>query len=275
LTAAALRTFLRRAEAMSISGAEGHWALIPPALAKRLRSRVLRVGDGLLTMLAGSDALQMNRVIGLGHRGRAHEPILDEIISIFRSARVRLFGVLLSPGPQAEAIERWLRKRGFRRDGGHAMLVRDCARPVPSVSTELRVERALRSDAPAMVRIIQQTFGIPESRRAWSLAGATSARYEPYLAYRGRTPVAVASLRIEDDLAWLGGAGTLTRWRRHGAQSALIAARLRRAARAGCRWAWVETAIPEPRRPGGSRRNLLRMGFEEVCEKPQWVWTRR
>lgn len=275
MTPAALRVLLRRAEAMSISGAEGHWALIPPALAKRLRPRVLRVGDGLLTMLARSEALRMNRVIGLGHRGGAREPIVDEIIAIFRAERVRRFGVLLGPGPQAKAIEGWLKKRGFRPNGGHAMLFRDCETPVPSAPTNLRIERALRSDASLLLGIHEQTFGIPESRRAWSLASAVSPRYEHYLAYHGRTAVAAASLRIEGDLAWLGGAGTLARWRRHGAQSALIAARLRRAARAGCRWAWVETALFEPGRPGGSRRNLLRMGFEDVCEKPQWVWSAR
>ncbi len=107
----------------------------------------------------------------------------------------------------------------------------------------------------------------------WSALPAPG--YEHYLALEGTTPVAVGALRIERDLAWLGGAATLTPWRRRGAHGALIAARLRRAARRGCRWAWVETAAPVPGRPAGSWRNLLRHGFEEVCLKPIFLWRER
>ena len=260
---------------MSVAGTERHWALIPADLAKKLKPRVLRIGDGLVTLLANSDSLRMNRVIGLGHRGRASEAMIDEIIVCFRAARIRRFSVLMSPGPQAKAIAVWLDARGFQRDGGHSMLARACDEPVPSAKTDLRVLRARRSDAATMVAIQQKSFGIPRSRRAWSLAAAVSPAYDHYLAYEGRKPVAVASMRVEDGLAWLGGAATLTSWRGRGAQSGLIAVRLRRAARAGCRWAWVETAMLEPHRPSVSRRNLLRMGFEEVAVKPSWIWAPR
>jgi GNAT superfamily N-acetyltransferase len=78
-------------------------------------------------------------------------------------------------------------------------------------------------------------------------------------------------LRVEDGLAWLGGGAVRTPWRRRGIHQALILARLRRAARQGCRWAWVETAEPHTGRPDGSRRNLLRLGFEEIGTEPSYV----
>jgi hypothetical protein len=71
----------------------------------------------------------------------------------------------------------------------------------------------------------------------WSLAAAGAPHNQNFVAYAGRTAVAVGTLVVADGLAWLGGASTRTRWRRRGAQSALIAARLRKAARSGCRWA--------------------------------------
>lgn len=270
-----LRAFLRRAEAMAITGTEGHWALMPPELARKLRPRVTRIADAQLTLLETSDSLRLNRVIGLGHRGRASAGAIDEIIAFYRAARLRRFSMLLSPGPQLEQIEGWLRARRFRRAAGQALLVRDARLPVPEVETSLRVARARRQDGPAIVSILERCFGIPASRRAWTRAAAAAPRHEHFLAWDGARSVGVAGLRIQSDLAWLGGAATLTRWRRRGGQRALIAARLRRAQRAGCRWAWVETAIRRPGRPGVSRRNLLAMGFEEVCEKPSWVWTRR
>jgi hypothetical protein len=70
MTSATLRKFLRRVESMSISGTEGHWALIPPQLAKKLRPRVAHIADAYVTLLATSDSLRMNRVIGLGSLGQ-------------------------------------------------------------------------------------------------------------------------------------------------------------------------------------------------------------
>ena len=259
---------------MSISGAEGHWALIPAALAEKIRPRVARIADGYATVLGSSDSLRMNRVIGLGHRGEATEQTIDEIIAFFRAAKVKRFSILLCPGPQFDEITWWLMARGFRPGAGHALLARDARSPVPRASTTLRIARAHRQDGPAMVAILERCFGMPASRRAWSLASAIAPRYEPFLAWDDAKPVAVGTLRVDKELGWLGGAATLTRWRRRGAQRALIAARLRSAARAECRWAWVETAVQRPGRPGGSRRNLLAMGFEEVCVKPIWVFAR-
>ena len=271
MTPAALIRLQRQAEAMNIAATRENWALMPSDLARRLKPRFTDVGDGLLTLAAGSDALRMNRVIGLGHRGKAEESMIDEITSIYRGAGLRRFGVMVSPGPQAEHITRWLRERRFRPRGGLAMLARDAQAAIRVPESDVRVRRATRAMTPILVSIQERCFALPASRRAWTIAAATAPSYERYLAYVGATAVAVASLRIEGDMAWLGGAGTLTRWRRRGAQSALIAARLRRAARAGCRWAWVETAAPAPGRPAISRRNLLRLGFEDVCAKPLYV----
>ena len=256
---------------MNIAATREHWALMPHELARRLKARVTDVGDGLLTLAAGSDALRMNRVIGLGHRGKAEESMIDEITSIYRAAGLGRFGVMVGPGPQAERITGWLLARNFRPRGGLAMLARDARLAFRIPKSDVRVKRATRAMVPALVSIQERCFALPASRRAWTVASATIPTYERYLAYIGATAVAVAALRIEGDVAWLGGAGTLTSWRRRGAQSVLIAARLRRAARAGCRWAWVETAAPAPGRPAISRRNLLRLGFEDVCAKPLFV----
>jgi hypothetical protein len=266
---------MRRIEAMAIRGTERFWTRIPPALAKRLRPRVARVGDALLTLAAGSDALRMNRVIGFGHQGLARESMVDEIIACYRAARLRRFSLMMSAGPGTDRITAWLLARGFQRRGGHMLLVRDAREALPRVRSAVRVARAKRADADTIIAIHQRCFALPYSRREWSRAALEDSGLEQYLAWVGATPVAVGALRIDSDLAWLGGGATLTRWRRHGAHGALIAARLRRAARRDCRWVWVETAMPAPGRPDGSRRNLLRAGFVETCLKPIFVWSER
>jgi len=263
---------MRRIEAMNVSGAERHWALIPPDLGRRVRPRVARVGDGLLTLMEKSDSLRMNRVVGLGHRGEARESMIDALVATYRDAGLGRFAVMLAPGPQRAEIARWLRKRGFTRRGGHTVLLRDCRQPVPPLTTTVRVVRARRAERAAVVAIHAATFRPPPSRMGWEMAAASAPGYEHYLAFVGATPIAVGSLRLEGRIAWLGGGATRTCWRRLGAHAALIAARLRRAARRGCIWAWAETALPVPGRPQGSFRNLLRLGFRRVAERPAFVW---
>jgi GNAT superfamily N-acetyltransferase len=122
-----------------------------------------------------------------------------------------------------------------------------------------------------MLGVLSASFPGPGSRRGWALAAATAPDYESFVARIGDRIVGVGSLSARGGVAWIGGGATLARWRGRGVHSALIAARLRRAARLGCRWAWAETAAPEPGRPQGSRRNLLRLGFEEACVKRQYI----
>ena len=266
---------LRRIEAMGVRATERFWGLMPPDVAKRLRPRTARLGDAFLTLAAASDALRMNRVIGLGHEGLAREAMIDQIIAFYRAAKLRRFSVMVSPGPQAARISRWLLARGLTRRGGHCLLVREGRLAVPPVRSEVRVVRAKRDHAEAILAIHERCFALPASRRNWSLAGLASPHHEQYLALVGSTPVAVGALQVDRGLAWIGGGATLTRWRGRGAHAALIAERLRRAARRGCRWVWAETAMPVPGRPAGSHRNLLRLGFEEVCVKPIFVWHER
>jgi hypothetical protein len=263
---------LRRIQVMTVSGTERHWALIPPATAKRLRPRVDHVADALLTMMARSDALRLNRVTALGHRGEASAAAIDTIIERYREAKIRRFSLLLGPGPQAERIRDWLEARGFRRHQGYVLLVRDARIPVPKVETDLSVRRTGRAEAARAVDVLAEAFAMGSGHREWAIASNGSTHYEHYMAFAGRTAVAVGAMRIDGDLAWLGGAATRTRWRGRGAQSAIIAARLRRAQRAGCAWAWSETAEPVRGRPDGSRRNLVRFGFEPACVEPVYVW---
>ncbi|HKQ59148.1 MAG TPA: hypothetical protein VJY35_14905, partial [Candidatus Eisenbacteria bacterium] len=110
-SAASRARLLRRIEIMAVCDTLRHWSIVPPELAKRLRPRVARVGDALLTLSAASDSLRMNRVIGLDSRGLAREPMIDEIIAFYRAARVARFSLLLGPAPGAGTIAGWLARR--------------------------------------------------------------------------------------------------------------------------------------------------------------------
>ncbi len=74
---------------------------------------------------------------------------------------------------------------------------------------------------------------------------------------------------------YLGPAVTLESHRGRGAQSALIARRLREAAALGVDLVTVETAAETDERPVvQSYRNLRRLGFEEAYRRPNYLRVR-
>ncbi len=267
---------LARFEAAVVRGRARHWASIPSALVARLRPRTALIADGLATCLGASEALRMNRTVGLGSRGRATAAAVDEIVDFYRAARCHAYSVEVAPGPQHDAIALWLRDRGFHPATGLAMLSRPLGPAIARQPGSWRVRRARRSEIETVMELFGHVFPVAASVRPWSLASAAS-RGEHYLAWpvlggAGEVPpVAVATLVVDGPIAWLRGGATLTPWRRRGGQTALIAARLRRGARLGCTRAWSETAWPVPGQPDGSRRNLLRLGFEVVGQKSIFV----
>jgi GNAT superfamily N-acetyltransferase len=86
-----------------------------------------------------------------------------------------------------------------------------------------------------------------------------------FLAELDGEPVASASLFLGDGVALLAGASTIPKARNHGAQTALLAARLDYAADHGCALAMMAT---EPGSP--SQRNGERQGFRIAYTRMKW-----
>ncbi len=98
--------------------------------------------------------------------------------------------------------------------------------------------------------------------------GRISAQCEgghPFIADLDGEPVATGLLLIHGDVAILAGASTLPRARRRGAQGALLDARLRYAANAGCTLAMI-VALPGSQ----SQRNAQKNGFEIAYTRVKW-----
>ncbi len=79
------------------------------------------------------------------------------------------------------------------------------------------------------------------------------------------TPVATAILRCHDGVALFGGASTVPEARRHGAQQALLHARVELAVREGCDLAMI---CAEP--GSASQRNAERHGFRIAYTRTKW-----
>lgn len=124
-----------------------------------------------------------------------------------------------------------------------------------------RVERADPAHADVWAFTVAQGFadGHPvtpellEVMKLFALAPET----EFYLAYLDGKVAGGATLALRDGIAGLFGASTLPAFRNRGVQTALLAARVRRAAEAGC-----EMAVSLAQPGSASQRNIVRQGFQ-------------
>jgi GNAT superfamily N-acetyltransferase len=97
--------------------------------------------------------------------------------------------------------------------------------------------------------------------------------FHPFAAWDGDEIVATANLFIHGEIGSLNTAATLPSHRNRGAQSALIAARAKEAANAGCRWLCAETGRPADGEINPSLNNLASAGLRPLYYRQNWTWT--
>jgi GNAT superfamily N-acetyltransferase len=93
------------------------------------------------------------------------------------------------------------------------------------------------------------------------------------MAFDSDLPVATGAMYVDGAYAWIDFAATLAEYRGRGAQTSLLAQRVRDAAKLGCQWLVVETAQELPDKPAPSYRNMVRHGFVEAYVRPNYLWT--
>jgi hypothetical protein len=119
---------------------------------------------------------------------------------------------------------------------------------------------------------VNTTFGFPELANAWVASLVGKPGWHHYMAFDGDEPAAAAALFVHEGIGWCGFAATDTRFRKRGAQSALIARRINDACELGCQWLTTETAEDTPEKPNPSYHNMCRMGFETAYLRPNYIW---
>ena len=214
------------------------------------------------------DSPMLNRVVGLGAERPATEADVDRALAVMGTGLA--FYVAVNPGARPPELLEWLYARGLRPGWGW-MAFRRGVRDAPPVQTSLRFIEANGGLAAArFARIVRMSYGLPEAIEP-AIARAPRGGWQCWLALDDDEPVAAAALYAADGVAYLGLAGTLPEHRGKGAQSALLAVRIRRAAELGCHLVLTETGERSHDRPSNSYRNILRAGFEETAVTANWL----
>jgi GNAT superfamily N-acetyltransferase len=210
----------------------------------------------------------LNRVVGLGVESAATEADVDEALAAMGTGVT--FYVAVAPGARPVELPEWLRARGLEPGWGWMVFRRD-VKPPASAATNLGVvEVATVEHAEAFGHVVRASYELPETIEP-RLARMRAAGWQCWVAFDGDEPAGAGALFAAEGVAYLGFAGTLPEHRGKGAQSALLAARIRRAAELGCDLVITETGERSGDRPSNSYRNILRAGFTEDAVTANWL----
>ncbi len=208
----------------------------------------------------------LSRAAGLGMTLPVRSADLDRV-EAFYAERGGPAQVDLCPLADRSLLE-GLSERGYRIAEFNTVLVRPLppGEELPEPPPDVEVAPAHDADEELWSRTVAAGFasdegGIEElarvARPLFRMASAV-----PFLARVGGEPAGGGVLTLRDGLAALFGTSTVPGRRRMGVQTALLAARLRRAAEAGADLA-VCYALPG----SGSQRNVERLGFRVAYTK--------
>ena len=260
----------RRFELLEMSVWSGIQGMTTPEFREHFGISVLHDRTGLRLRAHRTRDLSLNRVYGLG----IHAPLtgqgLDALIEEYRRADVSRFMVSWAPVCRPHDAARWFQERGFRRIPSVVRLARRTGVTLHS-PCDLVVVEATLADARRFGELAARCNELPLEYAPGLSSTIGHPGWRHYFVLDGQRPIAAAALYVEGDVAWAGLGGTLPGDRRRGAQSALLARRVRDAHDAGARWITSWTTAELSGRPNQSLRNMKRLGFEVRYESENHV----
>jgi GNAT superfamily N-acetyltransferase len=205
----------------------------------------------------------ITQAVGLGLSGAVSEEEFDKLEAFYKG-RHEPVRVEMCPLADGSLIEQF-GKHGYRVTEFANVMVRpvrgnDSANNVPAFAPGIAIERAGREQIDLWTLTVAQGFSenapVPQELFEVMKMFAQTPGAECYLARVDGKVAGGGTLAVRDGVAGLFGASTLPDFRKRGVQTALLHARLARAAEAGCELAAC-IALPG----SVSQRNITRQGF--------------
>jgi GNAT superfamily N-acetyltransferase len=212
-----------------------------------------------------------NRAIGLGVDAPATDEVIDAVIARFTAAGIKDYWLHVNPAAEPNLAER-LAARGFTQPPRRswAKFLREPAVAAPRAS-RFAIRVAEPRDASAVAECVCGAFGMPSAVAPWFAALVGRGGWRVLVAEAEGKIVASGSLFIDGKTGWLGIGATLAEHRKRGAQSALLAARVDLASRAGCTLLATETGESIEGEPNPSFGNIRKAGFVQVCSRANYA----
>ncbi|MFG1992309.1 GNAT family N-acetyltransferase [Actinoplanes sp. NPDC048988] len=237
---------------------------MPAAARDRLGVAAARIGGGVVLAMRHDPASYWSKALGFGVTEPFTPAVLDEVLDFYRTHRVRQAVLQLIPS----VLPAGFAGRGLEKTSTWVKLGGDPA-AIADTPTDLRIAAVTPETAEEWAGAVLDTFGMPGGDLTTMLAStAGRAGWRPFGAWDGDQVVAGGNVYLNGDGAGLNAAATRPTHRGRGAQSALIAARARAAAEAGCGRLFAETWRGEGNQ---SLSNMVSAGLVPLYERENWT----
>jgi GNAT superfamily N-acetyltransferase len=240
----------------------------------------LRIGGGIALSMRNDVTNYWSKTLALGFTEPITASLIGQACDFYREQGTPLSTFPLAPAALPADWQRIREKHALERGSSWSKLaartdtVLDRARERVHLAEPLRIEPIGPQHAHLWAGTTLDLFGMPRAALIDMLANCVGRdRWHAVGVWDGDRLVAVSVLYAGGDgVAQCSGAATLPGYRGQGAQTAMLAARARAAADAGCRWLVAETPTEESGDHSSSLRNTLRLGFEVQYERPDWIF---
>jgi GNAT superfamily N-acetyltransferase len=217
----------------------------------------------LILIAPGDPHFLVNRVIGLGVAAPARRETVARFVRDYQAAGIARCFVHVTGDARPLELRAWLAEEGlvpqrrwmkFAHGGGLA----------PEPRCDLEVRHVDGRHGEAFGRIVAAGFDMGAASIP-ALARLTERdKWHVFMAFAGGEPAATGVLFVDGGTGWCDFGVTAPKFRRRGAQRALLAARIRVARDLGCDLIATETGEAVPGDPQHSYHNILWAGFEEL-----------
>nr|WP_296076562.1 GNAT family N-acetyltransferase [uncultured Actinoplanes sp.] len=225
-----------------------------------------RLAGGVVLSARNDPTAYWSKALGFGFDEPVSGHLIDQILDVWR-AEQNPSGVLqIAPEVMPDDWDEIRETRGLEPGERIAKLAAPIGDVVAGGPGAFRIAPVEKEDADRWARAVLDGFGMPyEGIAGMLVAMAAHPRFHAYAAWDGDTIAGGGTLFVQGEIGELVAGAVLERYRKRGAQTALIAERVRKARELGCRWVVAETAE-------GRSGNMLRAGLKQLYIRQNHVW---
>lgn len=242
-----------------------------PPVRSALGIATTRIGGGVVLSVREDVTRFWNKALGFGFAEPVTADLVDRVLDFYRGEGNP--GAVIQIAPSVLPAD-WAEICAAREIEAGPVIVKLACRieDFRPGGTRLRVGPVEADDVLEMATSVLRGSGLPTDGYAEMVAAGVRASARPFAVWDGGEMVAAATLFVQGEIGSLNAAATLPGHRNRGAQSALLAARAREAANAGCRWLVAEAEVPAEGGSNPSLNNMQRAGLRPLYHRRNWLW---
>ncbi|MEW1569389.1 GNAT family N-acetyltransferase [Streptomyces sp. NPDC093509] len=251
---------------------------VPEVLREKWGVGATRLGGGVVLAMRDDSSDYWSKALGFGFSEPVTLPLMEQVSAFYRERDVRLATIQIAPSVIPNDWSAICETLAFEPSDIIRKLGCDIETAVElsagaTLEDGLTVGPVAPDEAAEWADVMPRAMGVPhQGMQDMAAASVVRAGWHPFAVRESGSIIATATLRVQGQVGSLFAGCTLTEARGRGAQSALIAARIRAAQNEGCRWLVVETFDEPAGTHNSSYHNLIRSGFKLQYTRRNWIW---